>query len=576
MTELDLDFDTNPKQRATLHSILVGSVRPNARLAKSHGIKPHCRCGAEKEDVQHLFGNCPDHAHIRQKYGQLIQQVAWQDGETKDQILPIWESQTFLNCGIIQESEQLIRWHDLKDDKECDAAEVPPLAQLTAQGREDELCFEDWLRIFTDGGVADPDDYRIALGGRGIYFGHMHPLNTSAQVTGRQLDSYRAELQAVGLVLSRCRSWGTKIWITLDNSAVVGDLNKRIQNQGKIQKQDNKDIWDCIAARIKERAARAAIRVTWTKGHVKEEHITRGQTDAVELARNRAADKLATAGIAMNDVDGIMLKAARQRKLIAAIQQTMLVKMWLNRQELQALDEQEQKAIDDEAEAIAEMEGLFNQQQHPPQQSADTEFETTNLDAVQDSRKPWRYVKAKVPTYKWDASGGDIFLELKPDWMPSSLRDGQKSWWYDLDSGGRNRIRIDFPLHLWVEIGPCWSQVRWRDRSPGLLRGVTWLELLVDFELLSGINCMRPQSTATWGARAELLRGIVKLVLKVRGPGATALDILRHIEKSDVLRSLRGAAPQRAPAPPGIRGWRCHRKSRCSQCLTMGRRRKGG
>ena len=81
----------------------------------------------------------------------------------------------------------------------------------------------------------------MAAGGCGIYFGQDHPLNTAAIVGGNKLDSYRAELQAVRLTLSGRRGWDTKVWITLDNLAVVGDLNKCIKNGGKVKKQDNND-----------------------------------------------------------------------------------------------------------------------------------------------------------------------------------------------------------------------------------------------------------------------------------------------------------------------------------------------
>ena len=73
-------------------------------------------------------------------------------------------------------------------------------------------------------------------------------------VEGRTLDSYRAELQAVRLMLSGSRTWKTKIWITLDNSAVVGDVNKCILSQGKMHKQDNKDIWYALNLLVAERA----------------------------------------------------------------------------------------------------------------------------------------------------------------------------------------------------------------------------------------------------------------------------------------------------------------------------------
>ena len=91
-----------------------------------------------------------------------------------------------------------------------------------------------------------------------------------------------------------CKRWNTKLWITLDNSVVVGDLSKCIQNQGKIFKQDNKDIWNPLSSLIKERAERGTIKVTWAKGHATEEHITSGITSHEETARNKAVDNLAT------------------------------------------------------------------------------------------------------------------------------------------------------------------------------------------------------------------------------------------------------------------------------------------
>ena len=100
LEELDLELDKKPKHRATLHSIMAGPIRPNARLAKSHGYMPKCRCGAEKEDVQHVFNIRPDHAHIRDKYEDLIQKVARQDGDTQEQLLTVLQSPTFKKCAL--------------------------------------------------------------------------------------------------------------------------------------------------------------------------------------------------------------------------------------------------------------------------------------------------------------------------------------------------------------------------------------------------------------------------------------------------------------------------------------------
>ena len=75
-----MELKDNNKHKTTLHSIMAGSIRPNARLARSHGHKPKCRCGAAKEDIQHVFNWCTDHDKIREEYEELIQRVARQDG----------------------------------------------------------------------------------------------------------------------------------------------------------------------------------------------------------------------------------------------------------------------------------------------------------------------------------------------------------------------------------------------------------------------------------------------------------------------------------------------------------------
>ena len=536
---LDLEIKTNPKHKATLHSILAGSIRPNARMAKSHSFKPMCRCGAEKEDVQHVFNDCENHSHIREEYDTHIQKVARQDESTQESILGVLKSNTFRNCGIVPECELLQKWQDAKKDEEKDAASIRPLEELEHSKRKDEWWSDDWIRIFTDGGVADPGDHRIATGGCGIYFGQEHPLNTATTVTGRRLDSYRAELQAVRLTLSGCRNWSTKIWITLDNEAVVKDVNRCIQNKGKTCKQDNKDIWEAINLYVARRAE--DFKVTWTKGHATEDDIEKGKSSEEERSRNIAADELASKGIKMNEVSNVMIKSAKQRKIVAALQQTKLVKMWLNRQELAISDQAEQKQIDEEAATIAEMEAAFEGKaklqrkssrstytaERPGNAKAETNFEATGIQeqiAREEGRRPWQYVQAKVPTYKWALEQGENKTKLKPDTMPKNLKAGQQSWWYDKPKGGSNRIRIDFPLHLWGEIGNWWQKLKWGERNPGLLKGVTWLELVTDFELSTGINCKKPQGKENWGARAELLRGIIKLILKVRGTKANELE----------------------------------------------------
>lgn len=88
-----------------------------------------------------------------------------------------------------------------------------------------------------------------------------------------------------------------------------------------------------------------------------------------------------------------MVKAAKQRKTITALQQTEFVKIWLNRQELTTLDQQEQKQLDEEAEALAEMEGGYRQREHQQEQVQGPEVEATGIG--KEGRRPWKYVKKK-------------------------------------------------------------------------------------------------------------------------------------------------------------------------------------
>jgi len=92
------------------------------------------------------------------------------------------------------------------------------------------------------------------------------------------------------------------VWITLDNQAVVGDVNKCIKARGKVAKNDNLDIWSSISEHIGRRIEDDSIRITWAKGHATDEDISGGRTTEEERSRNRGADELATQGIAKNEV----------------------------------------------------------------------------------------------------------------------------------------------------------------------------------------------------------------------------------------------------------------------------------
>lgn len=84
--------------------------------------------------------------------------------------------------------------------------------------------------------------------------GKKHPYNIVADVEGRKLDSYRAELQAVRLFAVGVKKWkDTRLWVTLDNLSVAQDVQKNIYNKLEA-KQDNVEIWKAHIPRLRERA----------------------------------------------------------------------------------------------------------------------------------------------------------------------------------------------------------------------------------------------------------------------------------------------------------------------------------
>jgi len=97
-------------------------------------------------------------------------------------------------------------------------------------------------------------------------------------------------------------------------------------------------------------------------------------------------------------------------------------------------------------------------------------------------------------------------------------------------SGTRSRVILDFPLFLWAEVADWWNRLRWTPRKTGpegrLKSEVTWAELLVDFEITTGVKCQRPDGNEeeSWGVRSLLLKKVVRALVTARGGGLKALD----------------------------------------------------
>ena len=95
---------------------------------------------------------------------------------------------------------------------------------------------------------------------------------------------------------------------------------------------------------------------------------------------------------------------------------------------------------------------------------------------------------------------GDFKRELAEDPFRTQLAEGRQGR-YTISTiktlkRQAPRVKLNFLAALWPEVGRWWSKLTWSSRSEN--RGnlgrhnheVTWLELVIDFELTTGFFCM--------------------------------------------------------------------------------------
>ena len=194
-----INFKEDLNKRQRLESIMAGSIRPAARLKKSKLVEsekcPWCQC--EKETQEHVFWECPEFRETRKKFVDAIELVICEYGPGAHELKELIKLPCFRNCGIANEDEFLRQECSNVEISEPDYEELPSLEGISKKLRTDELWGDGWLRIFTDGSVLHPEDWRIARGVAGVYFGRNHPFNTKALVHGHNVNSYRTTIEKI-------------------------------------------------------------------------------------------------------------------------------------------------------------------------------------------------------------------------------------------------------------------------------------------------------------------------------------------------------------------------------------------
>ena len=84
-------------------------------------------------------------------------------------------NKAFRSCGLMPEDKELIVEVDNSRHENEGIPEAPPLDLLSPEDRVDELWVDEFIRIFSDGSVDYPADFRLSRSGAGIFFGKNYP-----------------------------------------------------------------------------------------------------------------------------------------------------------------------------------------------------------------------------------------------------------------------------------------------------------------------------------------------------------------------------------------------------------------
>ena len=90
------------------------------------------------------------------------------------------------------------------------------------------------------------------------------------------------------------------------------------------------------------------------------------------------------------------------------------------------------------------------------------------------------------------------------------------------------KLILNFPWWLWEPVNWWWSRLRWTPKSDHKNIGasnagkakkkVTWLELVIDFELTTGLRCQEDRTEErSWEEKATLLKKIIRSLVNTRG-----------------------------------------------------------
>jgi ribonuclease HI len=470
--------------------LVTGALRTGQRL-NSAGIKDRitgeviprhcvlCSCG-DDETIEHVIWDCQceEYCQIRRRFNDVLGKVV---ANTSNQ-----EEKAFLTDP--RQWPKCLRTHGLmprppdscipKVKFACDfeTSTRYPLLGSKTWGWIDVLvapflCEQEdgRMKAYTDGACKHPGDWRNARGGYGVFFYPLCPWNVGRPLGGLYQGSDRTELRAVVHVLESTPKEARLPHVKSDNKAVVDGFSAIIRSLATGSKRPtfkaNRDLWARVAAVLSDRNGDAGC--SWTKGHATAAMVEQGRVRKEDKAGNDEADRLAVEGRIAHGGDPQFATDVATRRQVALIVQAMAIQIFCIRSKLR-------KEMEDQAEGEAVEGGcedtLLPEPKHvsidaifPPRESEGGEAEGRTIEKL---------IQRFPNAIRENPSGVGGGVRLGP--VPHKLCEGKTRWKY--------------PSSWLLPLKWYWENLEFPRHHDHLAeQGVTWIELMLDFEMATRV-----------------------------------------------------------------------------------------
>eukprot|EP00664_Eupelagonemidae_sp_cell27_P006048 gene6048-8598_t len=549
--------------RGFLRVIIAGAVYTQARLYEMKLVDsaacPHCAGRGDggptpTEDQQHIWWDCPAWAHIRARHPDAMD--AYREGGAG------WPACFRLN-GVapvdLFEPEAAGGQREVeRGGLQAPAAEAAAPAAPAAG----ETIVDGRVRVYTDGAASNNQDPRFRRAGSGAWWAHGHARNVSEPVpAGAPATNNRGELYALVRVLE---TDPRRLEVCSDSQWCLDRIRRDLQRwrgwgwrkgPSSARRPPHVDLWRRLDAAL---AARPEGHVLFrkVKGHASARDVAAGRVAGCDRAGNDAADALAVAGAALHGVDPRRVAAARRRVEAARAVQALM------------LDVARERARRRERERLRHADATEGAEEERGAQAAGVHL----APAEGGGAAPRADAAARAPA-QGGAGGGVGAAAAGAPAPPPASDDSAPArqrypWGWD-PPGARTSVGLSgadaLPpprahkkvnkgetsvVHgpdLWYSMLRYLRGLRWPPAdAPGGGPGITWLEMCMDFEVVTGYDVPRtlradgltptgaPAGAGPLGERARVFAQAMQQLERLLGehtvPGGVAAGAKRQLQ----------------------------------------------